>query len=342
MATLNRALKEYLSYLRVEKGAAPATLEAYQRDLSRFINAVGEGTVSQHVVDLSKGTVVKRNVASKVGTMSGQDATAMKAAASWRDADSLEYQDIVNYLGELVEFGYAPASLKRTVAAIKGFCGFMAQDGLAKRNAAAVLKMPKVPAHLPAALSIDQVNELLEQPFEPTPAGHRDRALLELLYGCGLRVSELTALDLAECDLDGGLIRVYGKGSKERMVPIGGAALRALNTYLREARGLLHTKKQQAPSEGSAVFLNARGQRLSRHGVYDLVVSYGERVGITDLHPHSLRHSYATHLLEGGADLRSIQQLLGHASISTTQIYTHVGRSHLREEYMSCHPRAGM
>ena len=302
MVSLNAALSEYLSYLRAEKGAAPATLEAYQRDLQRFVNALG-----------------------------AQQAT-----------DSLEYQAIVKYLGELLELGFAPASLKRTTAAIKGFCGFMAQDGLAAQNAAAILKMPKVPAHLPAILSIDQIAQLLDQHFEPTSTGKRDRAILELLYGCGLRVSELTALDLAECDFTAGLIRVIGKGSKERMVPIGGMALGTLTHYLSEARGLLHTKNVSQPPEGSAVFLNVRGKRLSRQGVYDLVTIYGQKVGLLSLHPHSLRHSYATHLLEGGADLRSIQQLLGHASISTTQIYTHVGRGHLREEYLSCHPRAGL
>lgn len=302
MPTLKAALKEYLSYLRVEKGSSPATLDAYERDLSRFIAAMGAD----------------------------------------EPTDSLEYQNMVAYLGELTELGYAPASLKRTVAAIKGFCGFMAKDGLAVHNAADILKMPKVPAHLPAALSIDKTNELLDQAFDATPRGIRDKAILEMLYGCGLRVSELTALDLAECDLSSGLVRVYGKGSKERMVPIGGTALTALDAYLREARHLLHTKKELLPSEGSAVFLNARGKRISRHGVYDIVVDYGECVDLADLHPHSLRHSYATHLLEGGADLRSIQQLLGHSSISTTQIYTHVGRSHLREEYLSCHPRAGL
>jgi len=300
MTSLATALKEYLLYLRVEKGASPATLEAYQRDLQRFITAMDETAPT----------------------------------------DSLEYQGIVSYLNQLVELGYAPSSIKRTVSAIKSFCAFMVNDGLASNNAAGILKMPKVPAHLPQTLSIEQIFELLDQPFELTPLGLRNRAVLELLYGCGFRVSELTNLNLAECNLHGGLMRVFGKGSKERMVPIGGTALAALSTYLSEARGLLHTKRTMAPPEGSAVFLNARGQRISRNGVYNIVVEYGARVGLDNLHPHSLRHSYATHLLEGGGDLRSIQQLLGHASISTTQVYTHVGRSHLREEYLSCHPRA--
>ncbi|MDR1089000.1 MAG: tyrosine recombinase [Coriobacteriales bacterium] len=300
MVTLNAALDEYLSYLRVERGAAPATIEGYQRDLRRCINAQGAD----------------------------------------EPTDSLSYQAIVVYLGELAELGCAPSSLKRSVSAIKGFCGFMAQDGLAAHNAAAVLKMPRVPAHLPPSLSIKQVEALFDQQFEPTPAGTRNRALLELLYGCGLRVSEISALDLAECDLDGGLIRVFGKGSKERMVPVSGSAHAALTRYLQEARGLLHTKRQTQPSEGSAVFLNVRGERLGSGGVYSIVVNYGRRVGLDSLHPHSLRHSYATHLLEGGADLRSIQELLGHASIATTQIYTHVGRGHLRGEYLTCHPRA--
>ncbi|MCL2530155.1 MAG: tyrosine recombinase XerD [Coriobacteriia bacterium] len=302
MTTLAKALKEYLLYLRVEKGAAPATLDAYRLDLQRFIKAMGEEA----------------------------------------PADSLEYQGIVTYLGQLVELGYAPSSLKRVVAAIKGLSGFMERDGITAHNVAGILKMPKVPAHLPATLSIEQISELLDQPFELTPLGMRNKAILELLYGCGMRVSELTSLGRAECNLNEGLIRVFGKGSKERMVPIGGTALAALVAYLNEARGLLHTKKVTAPPEDSAVFLNARGQRLSRQGVFLVVVEYGERVGLTNLHPHSLRHSYATHLLEGGGDLRSIQQLLGHATISTTQIYTHVGRSHLREEYLSCHPRAKM
>ena len=300
MSKLAVALKEYLHYLRIEKGAATATLEAYQRDLQRFVAAMGEESPT----------------------------------------DSLEYQDILAYLEELRERGLASATQKRSMAAIKGFCTFMLSDGLATKNAAETLKLPKVPAHLPATLSIEQLSQLLDQPFEPTPRGQRDKAILEMLYGCGLRCSELTKLNLAECDLSGGLIRVYGKGSKERLVPIEGAAKRALNAYLLEARFLLHTKKTTAPAEGSAVFLNARGQRLSRNGVYDIVQEYGERVGLENLHPHNLRHSYATHLLEGGGDLRSIQQLLGHASISTTQVYTYVGRSHLREEYLSCHPRA--
>lgn len=302
MATLESALKEYLSYLRVEKGSSHATLDAYKRDLERFVSEMGE---REH-------------------------------------PDSLDYQHIVTYLGALTELGYAPASLKRVVAAIKGFCKFMAQDGLSAHNAADVLKLPKIPEHLPATLSIDQINELLDQAFEEDPRGIRNKAILELLYGCGLRVSELTNLDLAECDLNAGLIRIFGKGSKERMVPIGGTALGALEAYLNQARHRLHTKRVAVPPEGSAVFLNARGARISRAGVYNIVVEYGERVALQELHPHSLRHSYATHLLEGGADLRSIQQLLGHSSISTTQIYTHVGRSHLREEYMSCHPRAGL
>jgi integrase/recombinase XerD len=140
--------------------------------------------------------------------------------------------------------------------------------------------------------------------------------------------------------LSDGFLRVTGKGSKERMVPISGAAAQTLQSYLNQARGLLHPKSTMTPAEGSAVFLNVKGKRITRQGVYDIVAKYGNKVGIANLHPHSLRHSYASHLLEGGADLRSIQQLLGHADISTTQIYTHVNRTHLREEYLSTHPRA--
>jgi integrase/recombinase XerD len=163
--------------------------------------------------------------------------------------------------------------------------------------------------------------------------------VLETLYGCGLRASELIGLDLTELDLDAGVLRVRGKGDKDRVVPVTGVAADALRDYLAHGRPFLRTKKAIRPADPAAVFVNVRGTRLSRQTVFATVKRYGSRVGL-ELHPHTLRHSYATHLLEGGADLRAVQEMLGHADISTTQVYTHVGIAHLREEYLSTHPRA--
>ncbi|MDR2672477.1 MAG: tyrosine recombinase [Coriobacteriales bacterium] len=321
------ALREFLAYLRAERGAAAATIEAYRHDLRHFVNFLREQTVDS--------------------------------------LDDVDYRRLLDYVELLAERGLSPASIKRNVAAIKSFMGFAVRDGLASRNASTELKVPKIARRLPQALSIEQTGVLLgdeasldrdesldgntllggDKPFngetdDATPCELRNQAILELLYGCGLRVSELTALDLAMVDLDGGFLRVVGKGSKQRLVPIVGAARTALGTYLRTARAHLHPKRTLVPVDASAVFLNARGHRLTRQGIYNIVAAAGAQAGLGNLHPHSLRHSYATHLLEGGADLRSIQQLLGHADISTTQIYTHVGRSHLREEYLTTHPRA--
>ena len=186
-------------------------------------------------------------------------------------------------------------------------------------------------------MSIDQVTAFLDQPFPATSAGLRDKAILELLYGCGLRVSELTGLNLHDIQFDQGFLRVCGKGDKDRISPISGAAARALDDYLRNARGPLSLAGERPTP---AVFLNARGTRLSRQSVHKIVANAGRAVGAKGLHPHTLRHSYATHMLEGGADLRTIQEILGHSDISTTQIYTHVSRTHIREEYLNAHPRA--
>jgi integrase/recombinase XerD len=200
------------------------------------------------------------------------------------------------------------------------------------------MPLPKVPEHLPDVVSIDQVDVLLSQPFPDGALGVRDRAILETLYGCGLRVSELTGLDTGDVDLADGFVRVFGKGGKERVVPLGGMAAHALDAYLRTARSLLRPSRSIGDA-GSAVFLNARGGRLTRQSVFAIVKRYGGRVGL-ELHPHTLRHSFATHMLEGGADLRALQEMLGHADISTTQVYTHVDKRHVREEYLTTHPRA--
>ena len=199
------------------------------------------------------------------------------------------------------------------------------------------MKLPKPAEKLPDALSIAKMNALLDGLPHDTPTDLRNRAILEVLYGCGLRVSECTGLDLSSCLLDQGILRIKGKGGKERVSPISGSAANALAEYLEIGRPQL-VKSYAKPT--SAVFLNARGGRLTRQSVHTLVANAGVSVGVKNLHPHTLRHSFATHMLEGGADLRVIQEILGHSDISTTQVYTHVDRSHIREEYLSAHPRA--
>lgn len=295
---MNERAKEYLAYLRIERGSAEKTIQAYQHDLQKFEAYVNTTN------------------------------TALDAAT---------HEDIVSYQRTLHERGYAATSTARALSTIKGFYKFLVREGYRTDNPADVLFMPKAPARLPDVLSIEQVNALLDQPFEPTPAGVRNKAILELLYGCGLRVSELCGLDLHSLALEQGFLRVCGKGNKERISPISGSALRALKAYLSGSRAAFSLA---ATKPVPAVFLNKRGTRLSRQSVHKIVASAGRVLNKSDLHPHTLRHSYATHMLEGGADLRAIQEMLGHADISTTQIYTHVSRTHIREEYLMAHPRA--
>jgi integrase/recombinase XerD len=295
-------LGDYLDWLAIERGSSDNTVQAYRRDLRRYCSWMREQGRSE--------------------------------------IEQITRDDIRTFLGLLQELGFAPASIERAVSAIKSFHRFAVRERFCTDDPTATLRLPKTPDTLPVALSIEQMNQLLDQVFPETPAGLRDQAILEVLYGCGLRVSELTGLDLADISLSDAFLRVTGKGDKDRVVPLAGAAARALVAYLGEGRPQLHSKRSVTAQDGSAVFLNARGGRLTRVAVFHIVERYGREVSLPHLHPHLLRHSFATHLLEGGADLRSIQELLGHANIMTTQIYTHVDRSHIREEYLSTHPRA--
>ncbi len=300
-ASIHPVAEEFLSHLAVERGSSRNTLSAYRRDLERYM-----------------ATLARRGI--------DDPATASK-------------DDVVAFVAAQRERGLAPSSVERSLACVKSFHGFLVREGLAVEQPAARVPLPKVPTRLPDHVSIDDIERLLGQPFSDTPAGLRDRAILEVLYGCGVRVSELTALDLGDVDSDRGVMRVRGKGDKQRLVPLAGEASRALDAYLVHGRGHLKPKKATLRTDPSAVFINVRGGRLSRQAVFGIVRRYGRAAGL-DLHPHTLRHSFATHMLEGGADLRALQELLGHADISTTQVYTHVDMSHLREEYLSTHPRA--
>ena len=294
---LAHALEEYLGYLAVERGSSENTIASYGRDLARYVAWLAERGVT--------------------------------------DPEDVTRRLIEEHVGALVDVGLAPSSVERAVSAIKGLHRFMVADELCSAFPTADLPLPAKPARLPDVISVEAAARLLDQPFPQTPSGLRDRAILETLYGCGLRASELCGLDLCSVVLDEALLRVHGKGGKERVVPVMGTAAAALSAYLEQGRGELVGRR---PTQ--AVFLNVRGGRLSRQSVHAIVERYGRVAGIEGLHPHTLRHSYATHLLEGGADLRAVQELLGHANIATTQLYTHVDRSHIRRVYLAAHPRA--
>ena len=294
---LERARQEYLSYLAVERGSSKNTVAAYGRDLSRYLAWLAERGV--------------------------------------REPNNVTRELVQDHVAALAGAGLAPASVERALSAIKGFHRFMVSDEISDELPTEDVPLPAKPARLPDVISRDDAERLLDQTFPSTPAGLRDHAILEVLYGCGLRASELCGLDERAVLLDEGVLRVLGKGEKERVVPVMGAAEAALVEYLERGRGALVGRRPT-----SAVFLNARGGRLSRQSVHAIVERYGRVAGIHDLHPHTLRHSFATHLLEGGADLRVVQELLGHANIATTQLYTHVDRSHVRRVYLAAHPRA--
>jgi integrase/recombinase XerD len=293
--------EDFLGYLSVERGASVHTVSAYRRDLRLYADFL-----------LDRGRT---------------------------SPDDITRDDVTAYVARLRATGYAPATIERRVASVKSFHRFLVRDGVTVNHPTAALPLPRKPDRLPDVVSVDDIDRLLSQPYPEGPAGYRDRAVLEVLYGCGLRVSELTGLDLRDVDLSEGAVRVFGKGSKERVAPIAGIAVGALQDYLTHGRPFLRTKTCAVRQDADAVFLNVRGGRLTRASVFDTVRAYGRRVGLA-LHPHTLRHSFATHMLEGGADLRALQEMLGHADISTTQVYTHVDRTHLREEYLSTHPRA--
>ena len=286
-----------MGYLAFERGSSSHTVEAYGRDLERYVKALEEKGVTE--------------------------------------PDDVTRPLIEEHLEHLAEEGYAPSSVERALSAIKSFHRFMLQEEISSVSPAAALPLPKKAERLPDVLSVRQALALLDQPFPKTAAGQRDRAIIEVLYGCGLRVSELTGLDVGAVSLEDEVVRVIGKGSKERLVPLMGSAHKALAEYLSNWRGELVSSRS-----GAAVFLNVRGGRISRQSVFAIVERAGRVVGIDGLHPHTLRHSFATHMLQGGADIRIVQELLGHSSIQTTQLYTHLDRSHLRMAYLSAHPRA--
>jgi integrase/recombinase XerD len=301
---LGTQVQRYLDHLTVERGLADNTLAAYRRDLARYAAFLRERGVhdAQDVDD--------RTVAAFVARLS---------AATHGDGRP-----------------YRASSVVRALSAVRSFHRFLLREGEAERDPAAAVVRPRLPRSLPRPMPVEEVLRLLDAPSPGDPAGLRDRAVLETLYGAGLRVSELTGLDVDDVDLEEGSVRVFGKGSKERDVPLGRFATDAIAAYLRRTRPGLATTRSR-----SALFLNLRGGRLTRQGVAGILAKAVRGAGIERrVTPHTLRHSFATHLLEGGADVRVVQELLGHASVATTQVYTLVTREHLREVYYTAHPRA--
>jgi len=297
-------IEEFIDYLRSQRGYSLHTLRNYRIDLKQFLGFLNE----------------------KKGETAG------------KEGYSVDFLDIREYLGRL-HGRYRRSTIARKLSAIRSFYAFAEKRGLTEINPAADISTPKLERTIPNYLAVDQMFSLLECPDRGAPLGLRDLAILEVLYSCGLRVSELAGLNLDSVDLEQRLVRVLGKGNKERVVPIGRHAVAALKIYLEATQSLRRKKTRGTPI--SALFLNCRGGRLSTRSMGKLVKRYGRQSGLmTDISPHALRHSFATHLLDGGADLRSVQELLGHVSLSTTQKYTHVSLDRLMEVYDKAHPRS--
>ncbi|MGK2950262.1 MAG: site-specific tyrosine recombinase [Acidimicrobiales bacterium] len=298
-------VEDLLQWLSVERGRAPSTLAAYRRDLHTYVRWLR--SVGHTIGDVTEG-------------------------------------DLVDYVNDLRGRELAPASVARALVPVRSLHRFLVEEGRAPTDPTAHLELPKVPRGLPKALSEAEVQRLLAVPQGDGPLVLRDRAILEVLYGTGLRVSELVGLSLRDLDLDDALLRAFGKGSKERIVPVGGHALRALVAWLGPGgRPEVQPEQWKRRGDAEAVFLNARGGRLSRQGAWDVLRRHGATADLEGrLSPHVLRHSCATHMLDHGADIRAVQELLGHASISTTQVYTLVSTERLWDVYRSAHPRATM
>jgi integrase/recombinase XerD len=243
---------------------------------------------------------------------------------------------IMGYLLYLQEQGRATATLSRNLASIRAFYQFLLREKFIDKDPSVNLESPKIEKKLPQVLSVVEVETLLNGPDTRLASGMRDKAMLELLYATGIRVSELVSLNLSDVNLNMGFIKCFGKGSKERIIPLGRLAIEGVSRYLERGRPMLKKRGQE-----EALFLNHHGRRLSRQGFWKIIKKYAQLANShKEITPHTLRHSFATHLLENGADLRSVQEMLGHADISTTQIYTHVTRSRLKEVYAKAHPRA--
>jgi integrase/recombinase XerD len=254
-----------------------------------------------------------------------------------KSPEQITRQNIENFLAHLLDIGISPVSQARILSGLRAFWRYMIADGFCSSNPTELIQNPKTPRKLPVYLSVDEIDKMLSSIDLSLPEGHRNKAIIELLYSCGIRVSELTNLQWSHCHFNEGFIRIIGKGDKERLVPIGEEAIALTTLYVNYHRKELNPAK----GEEDIVFLNRRGKRLSRLMVFYIVKQLGTMAGIKKtISPHTFRHSFATHLVEGGADLRAVQEMLGHESITTTEIYTHLDRNYLRSEILEHHPRA--
>ncbi len=295
---LDEQLDKYIAHLKVEKDASPYTLRNYAQEIQQFFDFLDD-----------------------------------QGIASWEGVDR---QVLRRYLLWLRKEGYVEASMARKLSELRSFCRYLLQEGQLERNPFDLVSSPKVPKRLPRYLKPEEIEALLRAPDLSTPLGQRDKAIIEMLYAAGVRLSELVSLNLGDLNLDTGQMMVWGKGGKERVVLLGVPAVRALRVYLGDGRAKLSRKKAT-----DALFLNRFGGRLSRRSIGLILDKYSKLAGLwRKVTPHLLRHTFATHMLEGGAGLRVVQELLGHAQPTTTEIYTHVTPGRLREVYLKSHPRA--
>lgn len=289
----------FMDYLNFEKGLSANTQGAYRQDLLKFANYLHQKSVSGHPQDIRK-------------------------------------QDIMAFLSWQLDEGAAYSSVARSLSSIKTMYKFLILEGYTENNPSSDLETPKIQRKLPQVLSIEEVDRLMEQPNVLLPLGIRDRAMLELMYGTGIRISEMLDLQIEDINITAGFMRCMGKGRKERIIPVNQTAIDWIQRYLARGRNLLVKSHLER-----VLFVNSNGRRLSRQGFFKILAQYVAKAELKkEVSPHTLRHSFATHLLENGADLRAVQEMLGHADISTTQIYTHLTKSRLREVFQQYHPRA--
>lgn len=299
----DRELKRYMQFVKVEKGLAENSTLSYENDLHRYL-------------------------------------TFLSREFKLNDLGGVTLQHIEQFLSELADLELSPSTIARNISSIRSFHEFAVVENLASANPAELVDLPKKAGKLPEVLTADEVLSIIDQADRTINAGIRDAAILETLYATGMRVSELTGLELDNLFFEIGFIRVIGKGNKERLVPVGQHAQTSIEHYIEAARGQFLSKKDRSKSDNK-LFINQRGGPLSRMSIWNIVNKYAKKAEIEkNVYPHIFRHSFATHLLEGGADLRAVQEMLGHSSIMTTEIYTHVDRSLLHQVHKEFHPRA--
>lgn len=297
MSYSERYIKQFVAYLKIEKGLAENSIFAYQQDVAKLLSYC-----------------------------EGQK----------KELTDLQYADLNQFVGMLYDLGMSPRSQARNISGIKQFFGFLLMEDIIKVDPSESVELPKLGRKLPEVLSIEEIDQMIDTIDLSKPEGHRNKAILETLYSCGLRVSELVNLKFGDLYFDDGFIRVIGKGNKQRIVPVSPNVEKEINFYKEHTRNHLNVRKDCK----NVVFLNRRGAKLTREMIFTIIKNLSKEIGLTkNVSPHTFRHSFATHLLEGGANLRAIQEMLGHESITTTEIYTHLDQSFLREAILSYHPR---